>query len=149
QSPPQAQSPPQSQSAQQQPPVPIFRSRAQLTVVDVTVTDKDGHSVEGLTADDFTLTEDGEPQRIDLVTYQKVDAADRTAPAPGPQTAPQTAAPQAPVVPPAAPPAAPQNPPARSRGAGVAPTVQPTITAPAPGDPRYRNRRLVVLYFDL
>src|SRR5262249_15057818 len=29
------------------------------------------------------------------------------------------------------------------------PTVQPTITASASGDVRYRNRRLIVLYFDL
>ena len=43
---------------------PVFRSDARLTIVDVTVTDKQGRPVEGLTADDFTITEDGEPQSI-------------------------------------------------------------------------------------
>ena len=35
------------------------------------------------------------------------------------------------------------------RAARAAAAVQPTISAPSPGDIRYRDRRLVVLYFDL
>jgi VWFA-related protein len=109
--------------AQQTPPVPTFKSSANLTVVNVTVTDKQGHAIEGLTADDFTLTEDGEPQTISLAVFQHVDAEQ------------------------AALPTVPPTPPGHVRRA--APTVQPTITGSAPGDVRYRNRRLIVLYFDL
>src|SRR3954470_11497467 len=51
-----------SQAAPQQ--APVFRSGARLTMVDVTVTDKQGRPVEGLTAGDFAVTEDGEPQAV-------------------------------------------------------------------------------------
>ena len=102
---------------------PVFRSGAQLTVVDVTVVDKDGRPIEGLTAADFTVTEDGVPQPISLVAVQKIDAdAAELPPIPSP-------------------------PPGRPMRA--APTVQPTITASTPGDVRYRDRRLIVIYFDL
>jgi VWFA-related protein len=110
----------------QAPQQPVFRSGAQLNVVDVTVNDRNGKPIEGLTANDFTLTEDGDPQSISLVAFQRVETAgDATPPAPR------------------------QTVPARPRSTRVAPTVQPTIAAAAPGDIRYRNRRLVVLYFDL
>jgi VWFA-related protein len=115
-----------AQPAQQ----PIFRSGAQLTVVDVTVTGRDGRPVEGLTAGDFSLTEDGDPQTISVVAFQRVDAASN-----------ETAGTEPPVAPP---PSAP-----RATGAGVAPLAQPTIAAAAPGDIRYHDKRLVVLYFDL
>jgi VWFA-related protein len=120
-----AQQPQQSPQPQDQaqPPVPTYKSHADLTVVDVTVTDKDGRPIEGLTANDFTITEDGEPQAISLVVYQRVEGNDAALP---------------PI--PAAPPGTPRR---------AAPTVQPTITASAPGDVRYRDRRLIVLYFDL
>src|SRR4051794_30104504 len=109
-----------SQAAPQQ--APVFRSGARLTIVDVTVTDKQGRPVEGLTAGDFAVTEDGEPQAVQLVAFQRVDSdADQVTPA--------------------APPPVP--------AARIAPAVQPTISASPPGDVRYRNRRLVVLYFDL
>jgi VWFA-related protein len=114
-------------STAQSPQQPIFRSGAQLTVVDVTVTGKDGRPIEGLTAGDFTLTEDGEPQAISFVAFQKLDAAPADAPLP------ESGAPPA----------------ARPSGGGIAPLAQPTIAAAAPGDIRYRNRRLIVLYFDL
>jgi VWFA-related protein len=106
-------------------PQPTFRSSTQVTVVDVTVTDKQGRAIEGLTADDFVLTEDGEPQSISLAVFQRV-AAEANATA-------------LPPVPPAAP----------GQPRRASPTVQPTITASAPGDVRYRDRRLIVLYFDL
>jgi VWFA-related protein len=107
-------------SAQQ----PTFRSGAQLTVVDVTVTDKQGRPIEGLTAGDFSVTEDGVPQTISLVTFQRVDAAEGVTPMPSVTPSPE-------------------------RSARVAPTVQPQISSTPGGDIRYRNRRLVVLYFDL
>ena len=53
-----------------------FRFRAATTrvIVDVLVLDDDGNPVPGLTADDFELFEDGEPQRVaslDVVDWQR------------------------------------------------------------------------------
>src|SRR5438067_1747508 len=67
--------------AAQQPARPTFRTSTQLIVETVTVKDKDGKPIEGLTAKDFTITEDGEPQMISFVEFQRVEAA-AAAPAP-------------------------------------------------------------------
>jgi len=56
-----------SQSALKEKPanVPVFRSTTTLVYLDVTVVDKKGHPVvTGLTKDDFTITEDRQPQRV-------------------------------------------------------------------------------------
>jgi VWFA-related protein len=54
------------QDAPQQPaPPPTLRVTSNLVFLDVTVLDKKGHPVvTGLTKDDFTITEDKQPQRI-------------------------------------------------------------------------------------
>ncbi len=45
--------------------VPTFRVNSRLVFLDATVLDKKGHPVvEGLTKDDFTITEDGKPQDL-------------------------------------------------------------------------------------
>jgi VWFA-related protein len=46
----------------------VFSSSAELVVVHVTVTDRRGAYVTGLTRDAFRIVEDGTPQRIDLFT---------------------------------------------------------------------------------
>jgi VWFA-related protein len=48
--------------------------RSQLVVETVVVRDKQGKPIEGLTADDFTLTEDGVPQKIRYCDYQVLPA---------------------------------------------------------------------------
>ena len=106
---------------------PIFRSGARLTIVNVTVTGKDGRPIEGLTASDFVLTEDGVPQTISQVAFQRVDGANAADAVPAPLV---------------------EAPPARAPSP-VAPAVQPQIAASPGGEVRYRNRRLLVLYFDL
>jgi VWFA-related protein len=111
-------------SAQQ----PTFRTNTRLIVQTVSVKDKDGRPVEGLSAKDFVVTEDGEPQTISFVEFQRLDPA-----AAGSVTA--------------LPAADPPQPPAPATAA--TPAVEPQITAPAAGDTRYRDRRLTVLYFDL
>src|SRR3989442_3397556 len=57
---------------------PIFRSGTRLIVENVIVKDKSGNPVEGLTAKDFTVTEDGEPQAITFVEYQRLAMTDAT-----------------------------------------------------------------------
>jgi hypothetical protein len=65
-------------SAQQQPPAQeatgdvTFSSNTQLVIETVTVKDKSGKTIEGLTSKDFTLTEDGAPQAIKFFEYQKL-----------------------------------------------------------------------------
>ena len=106
--------------AQQAAP-PVFRSGTRLIVENVSVKDKSGTPVEGLTAKDFTITEDGEPQAITFVEFQRLAAP---------------AAPAAPVAP------------DFSRAAEAVPTTAPQISSTPDGAIRYRDRRLVVLYFD-
>ena len=59
--------------AQQKPPV--FRTKVELMQLDVTVLDKKGVPVRGLTKDDFTLLEDDKPQTVEGFTV--VDVPDR------------------------------------------------------------------------
>jgi VWFA-related protein len=115
-----------AQQPQPQAP-PVFRSGAQLTVETVTVKDKSGRPIEGLTAMDFSITEDGVPQTISFVEFQRV---------PNPSD-PLQAADAVPAAPAAA--ATPPRP----------LEEQHQISPSAPGDIRYRDRRLLVLYFDL
>jgi VWFA-related protein len=51
-------------AAPQEPQRPTFRTGAELVRVDVTVNDSQGRPVTNLTADDFTVDEDGVPQKI-------------------------------------------------------------------------------------
>ena len=67
-------------SAQVQPPAPApkkevdltptFSSNSYLVIVDVTVKDKSGKPIEGLKLDDFTILEDGKPQKLSVFEYQ-------------------------------------------------------------------------------
>ena len=58
---------PQSQSKNQSgpPSIPTIQVTSRLVFLDVTVLDKEGNPVvNGLSKDDFTITEDKKPQRI-------------------------------------------------------------------------------------
>jgi VWFA-related protein len=78
--PPAPQAPAQQPPAQQQQkPVdntPRFQESTGVTLVsvDVVVRDASGNPVPGLTDKDFTIKEDGKPQRIDTWSYQEVDS---------------------------------------------------------------------------
>src|SRR5262245_66018378 len=56
--------PPATQPQPGESPPPTFPAQIELVNVDTVVVDKKGSSITGLTKDDFTLTEDGEPQSI-------------------------------------------------------------------------------------
>ena len=51
-----------------------FSTTANLVVETVSVKDKSGKPIEGLTAQDFTITEDGMPQTIKFFEFQKLQA---------------------------------------------------------------------------
>ena len=55
------------------PAAATFQTSTQLVIEAVTVKDKDGKSIPGLTAKDFTVTEDGQPQTIKFFEFQKLD----------------------------------------------------------------------------
>ena len=56
----------------QQPSLPTFTSNSNLVIVDVSAKDKAGKPVEGLRAEDFTVLEDGKPQKISVFEYQRI-----------------------------------------------------------------------------
>jgi VWFA-related protein len=107
--------------AQQTEAAATFTSNTQLVVEAVVVTDKKGKPVEGLTAKDFIVTENGAPQEIRFFEHQNL---------------PQTVA---------------------AAGAGSEPEHihiydklgRTQISREAPGSTRYKDRRLMALYFDL
>src|SRR5687767_222428 len=127
------------QPAQQQ-PAPVFRSSTRLIVQTVTVKDKDGRAIEGLTAKDFIVTEDNQPQDIAFVEFQRLQGEAVAAPDAALTTAPAAAA-VTPAPTPAAAPAPANDVPSVVQNGG--------ITAPPPGDARFKDRRLIILYFDL
>src|SRR5262245_58786392 len=86
----------QAQQTQPQTPQPVFRATTRLIVQTVTVKDKDGKVIEGLTAKDFAVTEDGQPQDIAFVEFQRMQAGGATPPAPPAAAGAQAASPAVP-----------------------------------------------------
>jgi len=97
-----------------------FKAATQLVVETVEVKDKRGNFVEGLTAKDFTVTEDGAPQEISFFEFQKLPDASEAVPLPDP---------------------------GRPKLREKLPRTQ--IAPEAPGKIRYSDRRLLALYFDM
>jgi len=127
----------QQQPAQTPPAgTPTFRATTRLIVNTVTVKDKDGKPIEGLTAKDFVVTEDNEPQMISFVEFQRLPPPRGTGNVSVGEASPK-AAPAA-----AAKPAAPEKPKVES-------ATDVKIATGTPGDIKYRNKRLMILYFDM
>ena len=108
----------QAQPAQQKLPSQAlyrFKAESELVLVNIVARDKDGNPVRNLTKDDFTVLEDGKPQKIQSFDLEQADLTPVAAP------------------------------------------VQPVLAAPKPNEPApavpekldLRDRRLVVLFFDL
>ena len=60
---------------QQAPQQPTFRTRAELVRVDVTVLDRNGKPLPNLTADDFTVFQDGVPQKVQTFQFIEYNGA--------------------------------------------------------------------------
>ena len=50
---------------------PVLKTNTRLVVVDVVATDSEGHAISGLEAQDFSVTEDGRPQKISGFGFQQ------------------------------------------------------------------------------
>src|SRR4051812_39882732 len=121
-----------AQQQSQTPPAgtPTFRSTTRLIVQTVNVKDKDGKPIEGLTAKDFVVTEDGEPQTVSFVEFQRLPPPRSTGSVTVGDASPDAALP----------------PPAPKK---VESATDVKIAAGQPGDIKYRNKRLMILYFDM
>src|ERR1019366_1543470 len=94
----------------------------------VTVKDKSGNPIRGLKPADFNITEDGKKQDIKIFTYQELEES-ATPPEPVPAKTPD--APATPVAP-------------------VVKAVTANQIAPSrPGEVKYKDRRLLVMFFDM
>ncbi|MEO8373107.1 MAG: VWA domain-containing protein [Candidatus Solibacter sp.] len=107
-----------------------FAASTQLVIETVSVKDKNGNPVEGLTAKDFTITEDGVPQTISFCEFQKLEEIMPAELERRPEDKPASTTPT----------------PATPAVAGV---TAHQITPEKPGDIRYRDRRLMAMYFDM
>lgn len=96
-----------------------FTATRNLVIVDVTVKDKSGKPIENLKQSDFTVSEDGKPQKVEIFEFQKL--TDMPEPPPLVSLSDQIKLPEAP---------------------------KTTITAEAPGQVQYHDKRLLVLFFD-
>jgi VWFA-related protein len=101
---------------------PTLSVRSQIVIETVVVKDKKGNTIDGLTAKDFALTEDGVPQTIRFCE---------------PQSLPSTLS-DVPLKP-----AGPEDIKIYNR------LARTQITPETPGDVRYKDHRLLALYFDM
>src|ERR1700733_8887650 len=101
---------------------PTLSVRSQIVIETVVVKDKKGNTIDGLTAKDFTLTEDGVPQTIRFCE---------------PQSMPSTLS-DVPLTP-----SGPEDIKIYNR------LGRTQITPESPGDVRYKDHRLMALYFDM
>jgi VWFA-related protein len=106
-------------AAQQQDETPVFRTSSNLVIVTVFVRDRNGKPVTGLKKEDFVLTENGKPQTISVFDFQML----------APEAKEAASAPAAPV----------------AAEAAAAAEARP---AKVGGRARFRDRRLLVLFFD-
>jgi hypothetical protein len=101
---------------------PTFRTTTRLVIQTVTVTDRAGAPLDGLTAADFIVIEDGERQEIAFLEYQHL-RAQPGAPPPAVAAVRMPADPGGPAVPPVV-------------GTGLPSTIG--------SDARFRDRRLLI-----
>lgn len=94
-----------------------------LVLENVVVKDEDGNLIEGLTAGDFIITEDGTPQAVNICEFQKLDNSLL------PPIQPQTIL--------------------SEDSDPISSMSKKQVSSGSHGEIKYRDRRLLVLYFDL
>lgn len=99
--------------------VPTFTTGSHLVIVDVTVKDKSGHTINGLQASDFAVSEDNIRQKIEVFEPQNLTM--NPEPPPALKLDDQLKLPEA---------------------------ANTVITYEAPGKVQYHDKRLMVLFFD-
>ncbi|HWY78694.1 MAG TPA: hypothetical protein VN281_23980, partial [Verrucomicrobiae bacterium] len=57
-----------------------IRAASDVVRIDVEVTDKSGKPVKGLTANQFTITDDGKPQKISTFAYSDIEKIEMAEP---------------------------------------------------------------------
>src|SRR5277367_1240293 len=97
----------------------VFTTGSRLVVVDVTVKDKSGNTMNGLKQSDFAVFEDGQKQTVDLFEPQVLSMTPE--PPPELKLSDQLKLPE---------------------------TPNTTITFEAPGKVQYHDKRLMVFFFD-
>jgi VWFA-related protein len=141
-----AQQPAAQQATNQAPPkktTASFSIDYTLVVETVSLKDKSGNPVEGLKASDFIVTEDGKPQTVKSCEYQKLESEVAPAPEPAKTVVAEDAKPAKKEAAAAAAPAPDADkPPVKSISANQ-------IAPEKPGDVKYKDRRLMVLFFDM
>jgi VWFA-related protein len=105
--------------AGQDQPLTTFKTTTKLVVVDVFVRGKNGKAVEGLKQEDFTVLENGKQQKIEIFEFQRIAE----------EASGSVAAPAAP-------------PPVTT------PTRPNAINVQTVGRVQYKDKRLLVLFFD-
>jgi VWFA-related protein len=104
-----------------------FKTSLQLVVEDIVLKDKSGNPVMGLKPSDFVVTEDGKPQEVKFVEFQTLDETATTIPdSPEPkqlETRVEMAQPKA--------------------------VTANQIAPEKPGDIKYKDKRLMVMFFDM
>ncbi|MEP6714703.1 MAG: VWA domain-containing protein [Terriglobia bacterium] len=100
-------------------PTVTFSTNSNLVVVDVNVKDKAGKPIEGLKLDDFTVLEDGKPQKVTVFEYQQLTM--EAAPPPALKLEDELKLPEA---------------------------AKTTITSSTPGHIQFHDKRLLVFFFD-
>jgi VWFA-related protein len=96
-----------------------FTTNINLVIVDVVVRDKSGKPMEGLKQEDFTVLEDGKPQKLSVFEFQHLSS--QPEPPPKLTLADELQRPEAP---------------------------KTTIGAEQPGESQYRDKRLLVFFLD-
>ncbi len=100
-----------------------FEVNSQLVVVNVSAKDKNGAPLDGLTSNDFTVTEDGKTQQIKVFEFQRLAEA----PMPAPDAAHAATA--------------------ETKLVAVQAGAK-TIAPAKAGEVKYKDRRLLVMFFD-
>jgi VWFA-related protein len=102
-----------------------FSTNVQLVVIDAFIKDKGGRPIPNLTAADFTVSEDGKPQDVAVCQFQELQSEPES-------PLPATLSPR------------PDDPKPEVKAAAKA-----QIAPAAAGEVKYRDKRLLVLFFDM